>query len=307
MIRIDTIALAQQRVDSYLAQIIPAMNRSQLSNYTRSIRINGIPVRLSRIVKRGERIQAEVEETSPEPAAEPLPMNILHEDQQLIVINKEVGVVVHPGHGHRHGTIAQGLLHRYSSLRSWPAESNFRPGIVHRLDKETSGVMIAAKDVESAQALQRQFQLRQVHKEYVAIVKGQLHQREGDISAPIARDPLNRRRFAVSPNGRRAYTHFRVIRRFGFATLVLLQPYTGRTHQLRVHMQYCGTPILGERLYNSNFAAGNYKGLKQLKPSRLFLHAYRLHINHPYNGASLLFRAPIPTAFWNMLHLLKQQ
>ena len=306
MIRIDTIALAQQRVDSYLAQIVPTLSRNQVLHYTRSIQINGVPVRLSRIVKRGERIQAEIEETPPAPAAEPLPMNILYEDHYLIVINKEVGMVVHPGHGHRHATIAQGLLHRYSTLRNWPSESDIRPGIVHRLDKETSGVMVAAKDIESARALQRQFQLRQVDKEYVAIVIGHLHQQEGDISASIARDPLNRRRFAVSPSGKRAYTHFRVIRRFASATFVLLQPYTGRTHQLRVHMQYCGTPVLGDPLYTS--VAGDQKALAQLiKPSRLFLHAYRLHISHPHSGASLLFRAPIPTAFWNALRLLRQQ
>ena len=299
MIQIDSTSLAHQRVDRYLSQIVPALSRSQISQRTRRVQINGIPARLSRMVKRGDRVQAEIEEARSLIIPEPVDIPILYEDRFIVVINKPAGLVVHPGHGNYHGTLSQGLLHRYTSLHKWPKESGIRPGIVHRLDKETSGVMIAAKDINTARVLQLQFRQRQVTKEYVALVNGRCTRTQGDINAPIARDPFNRKRYTVSADGKRAYTHFRLIRSFPSAAFILLRPYTGRTHQLRVHMQYCGTPIIGDTIYGSK---------KNTIPThRLLLHAYRLGIRHPHSSRSMLFRAPIPYPFWDILHNLQNQ
>ena len=300
MMPIDVTSLIQKRLDGYLAQILPTLSRTRIVSHARNVRVNGVPTKFSRVVHPGDRVQAFIDihlRNSTE--AEPVEFPVLYEDDYIVVINKPAGLVVHPGRGHHHGTLSQGLLYKYSSLQGWPHESGFRPGIVHRLDKETSGVMVAAKDIDNAYVLQQQFQRRTVEKEYIALVAGRCARTHGTIQAPIVRDPLDRTRFAVSADGKKAYTFFRVVRVFSDCSFLRMQPFTGRTHQLRVHARYCGMPILGDTVYAPKKYSAPF--------ARLFLHAYRLTIRHPVSGASMRFKSPIPIEFWKLLATLKKE
>jgi 23S rRNA pseudouridine1911/1915/1917 synthase len=291
------------RLDRYVAEYRGLLSRSQIKSRDLTGKINGKDVKLSRIVKTGDRL--EVFWTEAEPVnliPEDLPLDIIYEDSRTAVINKAQGMVVHPGAGNRRGTLANALLfrrlHRGGSggpaLASCfenldPDPGSLRPGIVHRLDKDTSGVIITAWDEEALAFLADQFKTRRVKKSYIALIPGRPGEPEGRIETRIARDGRDRKRFAVSARGRIAITRYRVLRSWDRHSLVLLQPKTGRTHQLRVHLRYLGHPISGDPLYG---------GADSLFPgSGLMLHARSLTITLPDHAEAQTFRAPLPERF----------
>jgi 23S rRNA pseudouridine1911/1915/1917 synthase len=219
---------------------------------------------------------------------QPLPLDIVYEDAYLLVINKAAGMVVHPAPGHADDTLVNALLARYPELRS--VEGDMRPGIVHRLDRDTSGLLIVAKDVRTQAALVEQMKQRAVVKRYLALVEGDVALEKGSIEAPIGRDPRHRQQMAITTvDSRDAITHFRVLQRYARHTLLLLQLETGRTHQIRVHLQAIGHPVVGDPVYGSG----------HLRPgivlSRQFLHAYQLAFAHPVTGEAMEIEAPLPT------------
>jgi len=222
---------------------------------------------------------------------------ILYEDEDIAVVYKPAGVVVHPAPGHLEDTLVHGLLLKLKSLSGIGGE--LRPGIVHRLDKDTSGIMLVAKNDFAHKRLTQDFKERRIEKEYLAIVYGRLTQKEGTLEFPIGRHPVQRKKMAVVKEGRQAITKYKVLKLFKKATLVLAKPVTGRTHQLRVHFSHIGHPILGDPIYG---------GLKPEAPraERLTLHAYRIGFQHPRTGAYLSFTKEPPEDFQQYLKLLEE-
>jgi 23S rRNA pseudouridine1911/1915/1917 synthase len=280
------------RADSYLAEM-GLLSRSQLKARGAALRINGVESKLSHSLKAGDRLELRwSEESSSDLVPEDLPLSILFEDERSIVVDKAQGMVTHPGHGNHRGTLANALLWRLG--RAADAAPGFRAGVVHRLDKDTSGVMIAAKDAEAQAALAAQFKDRVARKEYLAITVGLPSPPLGRIADRLGRDRRDRKRFAsVDSGGKVAVTDYRVIAFWGGQgragpsyALVSLRPKTGRTHQLRVHMAKLGTPILGDPIYG--------KKDKLLPAATLMLHAYRLKITLPGREQASVFRAAIP-------------
>jgi 23S rRNA pseudouridine1911/1915/1917 synthase len=284
------------RLDRYVAEVLKLLTRSQLKTKLLNAKLNGKPAKLSRPVKPGDFL--ELAWADPEPLTllpEDIPLDILYEDDRVVVLNKAQGMVVHPGAGNLSGTLANALLHRrLSHAGSVPAGSvpgNCRPGIVHRLDKDTSGVIIASYDDAALAFLADQFRARTVQKTYAAIVRGIPREKTGLIKTRIARDSRDRKRFAVSTDrGKSALTRYRVIRSWGAAwSLLALRPHTGRTHQLRVHLRHLGCPVLGDSVYGSPD--------RQFPQATLMLHARTLAITLPGRDAPSLFRAPLPARF----------
>ena len=226
--------------------------------------------------------------TLPEPDGmeiepEPVAFGVVYEDRDLVVIDKPAGLVVHPAPGHWRGTLVHGLLWRYPEMRL--LRNRLRPGIVHRLDATTSGLMVVARRQEVMEELQRMFQARQVTKEYLALAQGALPSDRGTLSGPIARDPENPLRMAVVEGGRPALTGYRVLWRRVGASLTVCSLFTGRTHQIRVHMAALGHPLFGDALYGAS--RGRELG-------RVFLHSWCLAFPHPVTGVPLSFRLPLP-------------
>jgi 23S rRNA pseudouridine1911/1915/1917 synthase len=236
---------------------------------------------------------------------ENIPLDILYEDKRAVVINKPQGMVVHPGAGNRRGTLANALYYRKLVEKNKRAEvegqdtsPGLRPGIVHRLDKDTSGVMIAAYDDEALAFLAGQFKSRTAKKTYIAIARGIPTEKRGRIETYIARDPKDRKRFAVTPRGKIAVTRYSVIKTWPAHSLILLRPKTGRTHQLRVHLRHLGHPIAGDPLYSA---------ADPLFPhSSLMLHARSLAIILPGEDTERLFKAPLPARFTTMIRRLNK-
>jgi 23S rRNA pseudouridine1911/1915/1917 synthase len=297
---------AGKRLDVFLAERLGEFTRSQARRRIADLSLNGTPVRLSRRLREGDRVSFSVVE--PEPSAlEPqdIPLDVIYEDPRVIVIDKPQGMVVHPGSGNRRGTVVNALLFHAAGL-SESFRDDLRPGIVHRLDKDTSGVMIAAKDPAAHEFLAAQFRDRSVRKRYAAIVRGALPSAGGRLEARIARDPRNRKRFTcVAAGGRPAVTRYRVVSRLEATgagparpyTLVLCAPRTGRTHQLRVHLKHAGTPILGDRVYG---------GTDPVFPeATLMLHALSLAIRLPGEAEPRTFRSRLPARFREILSRLQ--
>jgi 23S rRNA pseudouridine1911/1915/1917 synthase len=251
--------------------------------------VNGKPVKLSRIVRRGDKL--ELSWQKPETALlepEDIALEVIYEDERVIVVNKRQGMVVHPGAGNRQGTLVNALLFRHKNLC---AQESLRPGIVHRLDKDTSGVIIAAYDEQTLTFLAEQFKNRQVKKRYAALVVGTPHAREGRIESFIIRDPRNRQRFTVSERGGKcAVTDYRLIRSWHTVSLLLVKPKTGRTHQIRVHLRHIQHPIIGDSLY----------GTPDPRFS-LMLHAKSLLITLPDAQVPRLFTTPLPQRFYSLI------
>lgn len=287
--RIDEEVAPGTRVDSYIADTLKLFTRAQARRRVVRLLLNGRPVKLSKRVQPGDLLEVEYAEApATEVVAEAIPLEILFEDPNVVVINKPQGMVVHPASGNWSGTLVNALLHYCDRLaQMFPGEEG-RPGIVHRLDKETSGLIITAKNAESRDFLARQFRDRRVGKQYIAIVKGDLPAPEGRIETRIGRDPRHRKRFTClkSPEGgKKAVTLYRQLRERSGYTLASLQPKTGRTHQLRVHMAHLGCPIVGDSLYGG------------LSAAPLMLHAYGLKILLPGDAQPRIFRAPLPSRF----------
>jgi 23S rRNA pseudouridine1911/1915/1917 synthase len=289
------------RLDRYVAEKLKLLTRSQLKTKLLGARINGKPVKISRSVKSGDLL--ELSWAEPEPLnliPEDIPLRVLYEDDRVVVINKAQGMVVHPGAGNRTGTLANALFFRRRSHTAGTAPGNFRPGIVHRLDKDTSGVIIAAYDDSALDFLADQFKARTVKKTYAAIVQGRPKEPRGIIETCIARDSRDRKRFAVSAvRGKSAITRYRVIRSWDAYSLLLLRPRTGRTHQIRVHLRHLGHPILGDGVY----------GLpdKRFPRAALMLHALTLAIALPGGNAPSLFKAPLPARFRDFIAVMSNR
>jgi 23S rRNA pseudouridine1911/1915/1917 synthase len=294
------------RLDRYVAEELKLLTRSQLKTKLLGARINGKPVKLSRPVKSGDLL--ELIWAEPEPLRllpENIPLHILYEDDRVVVIDKAQGMVVHPGAGNRSGTLANALLYRRLSRAGLLSgggltiDTSFRPGIVHRLDKDTSGVIIAAYDDAALAFLADQFKARSVKKTYGAIVLGSPREKEGRITGRIVRDSRDRKRFTVSPDlGKPALTRYRVIRFWGAYSLLLLRPRTGRTHQLRVHLRHLGHPILGDPIYGAPD--------KHFPKAALMLHARTLSITLPGQETPLTFKAPLPERFRDSIRRLNR-
>lgn len=296
VIRVEQPDLPQwsARVDKYLTEGVGLLGRSQLQKRCRSLRVNGVEVKASRKIKHGDQIELELD---PEPpvgvSAEDIELSVIFEDQDVVVINKPRGMVVHPGAGNWSGTLVHGLLFHVSSLSDDP--DTLRPGIVHRLDKDTSGVMICAKHSAAKEFLSAQFAARRTRKRYVAITRGTPRPLRGSVGGTISRDPANRKRFRVQPaGGKPSRTDYHVARVYGDYALTHLAPRSGRTHQLRVHMAHLGTPILGDSLYS--------RADSRFSEAPLCLHALALSIRLPAESEARTFCAPIPA---DMLAIIK--
>jgi 23S rRNA pseudouridine1911/1915/1917 synthase len=287
-------ALAGQRFDAALAHALPQFSRSRLRRWIESGRVlvDGAPALPTRKVRGGESVLVTA---APDPretshAAQPIGLAIVHEDDALIVIDKPAGLVVHPGSGNWEGTLLNALLHHAPALAGVP-----RAGIVHRLDKDTSGLLVVAKTLAAQTDLVRQLQARTVRREYAALATGDLA-RGGTVDAPIGRHPTRRTTMAVVRTGKPARTHYEVIERFGVATLLSCRLETGRTHQIRVHLASIGHPLVGDPAY----------GRKAPIPfSRQALHAARLGLVHPVTGAQCAWTAPLPADFALLLASLR--
>ncbi len=274
------------RLDRYLAHTVPGLSRSKVQKLIvdGKARVNGRPLRRpSYMVSAGDELSLEV--PPPEPSEikpQKMPLNILHEDDWLLVLDKPAGLVVHPGAGHAEGTLVNALLAHGPKLSRMGGA--VKPGLVHRLDKDTSGIMVVAKDDATHWNLSRQFAGRSVLRVYQAVVRGRMEHDEGTIDAPIGRHPVHRKKMAVRHDSERdAVTKYKVLKRFKQATLVELYPQTGRTHQLRVHLASIGHPILGDTEYG---VAGGF--------SRQALPAHRLGFVHPGIEQRVEFVSPLP-------------
>ena len=264
--------------------------------------VNGVDAPKKHVLSAGERIEVEVPPYDRgELVAEDIPLNIRMEDEHMIVLSKQAGLVVHPAQGNWTGTLVHALLAHSDALGTLQGED--RPGIVHRLDKDTSGLMMVAKSDEAQRALQEAIKIRSVDRRYLTLVHGWIAPDSGMIDAPLARDPRERMRMAVSdsPSARQSVTTFRVLERFeagryddGF-TLLECKLYTGRTHQIRVHMAYISHPCVGDQVY------GHRKLKADLGLERQFLHSYKLAFTHPISGAELQFVDPLPADLAKLL------
>lgn len=292
--------LAGLRLDQALAKLAPEYSRSRLQSWIRDerVRLDGESCNGRQKVWGGESIHIEA---SPDPSEavhtpQEIALSVLFEDDFLLVIDKPAGLVVHPGSGNREGTLLNALLHHDPTLASIP-----RAGIVHRLDKETSGLMVVAKTLQSQTNLVRQLQARSVKRQYFALVHGILTN-DGTVDAPIGRHPTQRTKMAVVANGKEARTHYKVIRSFSGCTLLECILESGRTHQIRVHMQHVGHPLVGDPVYGKKPSSSSNAALLAAFP-RQALHAKRLAFLHPASGESMAFESPIPE---DMAHLLAQ-
>jgi len=281
------------RIDKLLAARYPDYSRSYFQYLIEQgcVLLNGEPVKKSLMPEEGDEIEV-CFQAIPGPSLQPeaIPLEILFEDEHIIAVNKPAGMVVHPAPGHWSGTFVNALLAHCDGKA--PGDDPLRPGIVHRLDRETSGVLIAAKTLQAHQKLIELFSNRCMEKLYLAVCCGK--PANGTISAPIGRHPVHRKEMAVLGDGREAVTEFSVAAFNDKLSLVLAKPHTGRTHQIRVHLKHLGTPVLGDPVYGSD-------RLNQLfDPPRHLLHAYRLSFEHPITGEPMKISAPIPEdfAFW---------
>jgi 23S rRNA pseudouridine1911/1915/1917 synthase len=293
------------RLDAWLAAQAPALSRSRLQALMKEGRVTcgGAAVKANAKPEAGRTVEICVPAPAPAvPLPENIPLDIAYEDGDLLVLNKPAGWVVHPAPGHATGTLVNALLHHCSDLGGIGGVE--RPGIVHRLDKDTSGLMVVAKNDAAMAGLVRLFQTRGITKTYLALVHGVPPKPEGTVSGLIGRHPVERKRMAaVSRNGKPAVTHYAVEQRLDGVTLVRCRIETGRTHQIRVHMQALGCPLAGDALYGRPAADKRLP----LVPPRQMLHAARLAFAHPATGAALAFAAPLPEDFAAVIAALEKQ
>ncbi len=278
------------RIDKVLAERFPEYSRTYFQNLIDQscVLLNGEPVLKRTTPEEGDEIEICFQAIpGPSLTPEPIPLEILYEDEHLLAINKPAGMVIHPAPGHWSGTFVNALLHHCGKLA--PGMDPLRPGIVHRLDKDTTGILIAAKTLLAHQRLIEMFSMREIDKLYLAIVSGK--PTITTIRAPIGRHPIHRKEMAVLTDGRDALTEIQVAAFNDQLSLVLARPKTGRTHQIRVHLKHIGCPILGDATY------GNERLNTLFEPGRQLLHAYRLSFDHPITKEPLKFLAPIPEDF----------
>jgi len=284
------------RLDKYLSQVLPQFSRAYLQKLVVQgcILVNGQRAKASQRLNKADRITAELPPLPTYPLAEPIPLTIIYEDKDTLVIDKPAGLTVHPAPGHSSHTLVNAILAHCPSL----AMSNelMRPGIVHRLDKDTSGLIVIAKNDFAREYLATQFKSRAVTKGYLVLVKGRLSPEQGIIEAPIGRDPHNRRRMAIIEAGKEANTRYQVQKYLGDYTLVEVTPLTGRTHQIRIHLSAIGYPVVGDPVY----------GVKSAHLDRQFIHAYRLGFRLPSTKQYQEFSSPLPIDLKQALEYLAQ-
>ena len=286
-------------MDVAISALLPDYSRSRIQDWIRQqeVKSNGQPVTAKQRVSGGERVDIIL---VPHPSeqltsAEDIALNVVFEDDSLLVINKPAGLVVHPGSGNWQGTMMNGLLHHAPALAQIP-----RAGIVHRLDKDTSGLLVVAKTLPAQTALVRQLQARRVKRQYLAVVEGRVAC-DGKVDAPIGRHPVQRTLMSVQDNGKEAITHYAVEQQFARHTLLRCTLETGRTHQIRVHMQHIGHPLVGDSTYNRRRAQALLCGEIF---SRQALHAAQLGLLHPVTGESMQWQCRPPADFLGLLHCL---
>jgi 23S rRNA pseudouridine1911/1915/1917 synthase len=289
---------ASERLDKALAARFEDLSRVQVQNLIGDglVTVNGRLVKASYRIEGGETIWVRVPVPEEEQQAKPesIPLEILYEDGHVAVVDKPAGMVVHPAFGHTSGTLVNAVLAR------WPEIARFsvpdRAGIVHRLDKETSGVILIAKSAEALENLQAQFKARTVEKRYVALVEGMPQTPKGLVDAPIGRDPDQRKRMAVVHDGREAVTEYHVLENYAYHSLLDVFPKTGRTHQIRVHLAFIGCPVVGDTVYGPR--------KQRIKMKRHFLHAAAITFGLPDGGNRLTVESPLPPSLQNILDKL---
>lgn len=291
-----------ERLDRFLSAQLTEFSRTRLQGLIEDgfVRVNGLVVtKNGHKLLPGDRIEVRIPPPAPTTLIpENIPLDVLFENSDVVVINKPAGMVVHPAAGHDRGTLVHALLGHLPDLEGIGGEE--RPGIVHRLDKETSGLMIVARNERAHRYLQDQFRLRRVEKTYLALVDGRPPTPSGRVEAPIGRDPIQRKRMAILPpgKGREAISEYHTLETFPSHTLLQVHPLTGRTHQIRLHMAFLGCPIVGDTVY------GRKK--PTLPISRHFLHAFRLKITLPGEHSPRLFEAPLPDELLLLLEELRK-
>ena len=288
------------RLDSYLAEELEGISRSYLQKLIADgqILVNQKTVKANYKVKTGDTLLVQIPEAAPvDIQPEPMDLDIVYEDSDLMIVNQPVGLVVHPAHGHYSGTLVNGLLAHCTDLSG--INGKMRPGIVHRIDKDTSGLLMIAKNDLAHQHLAEQLKAHSIKRAYYALVQGVISEPAGLVDAPIGRHEIDRKKMAVTfKNSKEARTHYYVKERFAKNTFIECRLETGRTHQIRVHMAYLGHPLVGDPLYGTRKNNLDFPGQA--------LHAYALGFVHPRTGEELYFEAPIPEHFQSVLKTLAQ-
>ena len=291
------VTVSESRLDQYLAGLDTGMTRSRLSRLIveGQVLVNGGPAKPSHKVRAGDRISLSVPPPRPSSVGpQEIPVTVVYQDASVVVIDKPAGLAVHPGPGHPDMTLVNALLAMCPDIQGIGGE--IRPGIVHRLDKDTSGLMMVAKTHQAHNDLSSQIKSRQVTKGYLALVEGTPKQLHGKVDAPVGRHPRRRTRMAVVVGGKEARTNYKVIHQVAGYSLLEIYLETGRTHQIRVHMAYLGHPLLGDTTYGRSSSLVN----------RHFLHAFHLGFKHPVNGESLEFKIDLPSDLTPVLDALQQ-
>lgn len=296
------VADAGKRLDSFVQERLPKYSRSRVQSWIKEklVLVNGAEARASVLLRGNESISVEPAELEPLKAKpEDIALSVLYEDDDVVVIDKPAGMVVHAGAGHNTGTLVNALMHRFAALSSVNGE--MRPGIVHRLDKETSGVLVVARTDAAHQSLAAQFHDRQVRKTYLALVHGRMEPASGRIDSPITRDPIRRTRMTARlGKGRSALTEYRALEHFPLFSFLEVKIGTGRTHQIRVHLSSIKHPIVGDRLYG---APASIPGVPALE--RFFLHAHRLEFRSPSTGETICVESPLADDLSELLGILR--
>jgi 23S rRNA pseudouridine1911/1915/1917 synthase len=296
------------RLDLYLSDQLKDVSRARIQKLIDSgdIVVNGRQSKSSLKLKGGEKIEIEFIPSTLDLVPENIPLNILFEDESLVVVDKPSGLVVHPGAGVRSGTLANAIAYHFQQISK--KGGNLRPGIVHRLDRTTSGLIVVAKNEVAHERLSDQFQSREVFKLYKALVHGRPSVNSGKIDQPIARDPRNRTRMAVLPAGRSALSHYRVVEAFERFSLLDVIIRTGRTHQIRVHLAWIKHPVVGDTVYGGGrdkIITDSQIRSKVSSMNRNFLHAEQLGFKHPVTGEQMSFQAPLPVELEELLKFIR--
>lgn len=286
-----------ERIDKVLAVLLDVSRADARSLFEREVLLDGRPVRPGDRVSTGGVIRAPALEEQRDLEAEEVPFGVVVENEAFIVVDKPAGMVVHPGSGRTGGTLAAGLLHRYPELEGVGAPGRW--GLVHRLDKDTSGVLLVATTADAFEALASDMAARRIKRTYLALVDGLFGLPTGTIEAPIGRDPERPTRRAISPDGKHAVTHYEMVEEFPtrMASLLEVKLETGRTHQIRVHLAAIGHPVIGDRVYG--------RGPTSARSPRIFLHARRLEFSHPTSGGLVSAEAPLPDDLGRVLEELR--